>query len=150
MADFDEEVSRLNSFLAADLHAEVRGLIERRVDAMERHMAFLADQGDPRLELVGKLGWSRSRLRVVCGLNSFYQVVLAPLASSARASFPRNLGGRTPINYGTRIRFDVRRSRAIRRMMAAFNELVTESGIPLEALEANQFDDMVLSLLPYE
>jgi len=54
---------------------------------MLRELRFLKARQDRFLAVIQSAGWTDERLEVLCGLNFFYQLVLGPLASSARERF---------------------------------------------------------------
>ena len=85
--------------LVKNLDRELRTQIVRRGESMLREKRFLQEREDRSLSFVKNLGWTDERLEALCGLNSFYQLVLGPLASSARERFGI-LGREIPILYG--------------------------------------------------
>lgn len=136
--------------LVETMHASLLTVLTRRVDVMVRHLQYLRNEEIDRYVLARDAGWSPDRLDAVVGLNSFYQLVLAPLASAARDHFPSGLVQDVPIAYGSRLRFDPQSTRATRWMMREFREAMGTLRIPFAALEANQVDEMLLVLMPDE
>lgn len=116
-----------------------------RVEALMRGLKYLQENDDKRLSEIKQFGWSLERLEIICILNAFYQIVLGPLASSARER-KGVLGEETPIIYGELIRFDAERNRGIRAVHKAFSEIIL--GLPgqLNLITANHADDLVYIL----
>ncbi|HEY0783268.1 MAG TPA: hypothetical protein VGE98_12490, partial [Thermoanaerobaculia bacterium] len=71
----------LLSILMVGLSPDLRVSALRRVDVMKRELVYLFEQGDLKIFEILKSNWSMDELFAVCALNSFYQIVLAPLAS---------------------------------------------------------------------
>jgi len=131
--------------LTQRLAPPLQAMIKERVEAMMRQIVYLDDKRDPHLEMVKRHGWSKEHLEVICSLNSFYQFVIGPLASSARYT-RTGLGGATPILYGDRIVFDAARARKLQVVEAAFMALVGDSRLDERLLYANHADDLVYNL----
>ncbi len=121
---------------------DVREIVVRRLDAMVRHLTYIADQDTEDLASVMPASWSLSQIRVICALNSFYQVVLGPLSSSARDRFPSELIVTVPVTHGS-TRFDQQRTRQVRSMMRDFHRIAREAEIPYAAMDARQADDLL-------
>lgn len=112
---------------------------------MLRELRFMEDKGDSRLMLARAAGWTSKRLTVLCGLNSFYQLVLGPLASSARDRYGV-LGREVPILYGESLRFDERRSSELRGAHAAFMSALHDVPDAPRLLTAPHANDLVYRL----
>jgi hypothetical protein len=65
------------------LHPSVRDDVSRRYQAMVREYLFMCTRKNSDLR---SLRWSDNRFFVLFALNSFYQIVIGPLQSSARTS----------------------------------------------------------------
>jgi hypothetical protein len=139
-------VGTVYNTLIRRLDGPVRATIDRRADAMMRQIAYLSEINDRRLVFVSRRGWTLDRLAVLCSLNSFYQTVIGPLASSARRETRIGLGERIPINYGEEIRFDGERAAEMRALHSAFLRLVGATGLPNTFLHANHADDLIFIL----
>ena len=122
---------------------QVRGLIERRVKFMVSQLAYLKEKENKDLERAEKAGWSIKKLEVVCLLNSFFQIVVSPLAASASSSSQLDLGGKVPIHYGELIKFDSERRAATNQMEIAFYASCSASGIDAYMLSAHHANDLV-------
>ena len=135
----------VTTVLVASLDYELRQVILSRRESMLRQLRFLDERGDTRLKFVRSHGWNRKDLEVLCGLNAFYQLVLGPLASSARDRHGV-LGADTPILYGKTLRFDWQRSTEIRSAHAAFMSAL--DGVPKahRIVTAPHFDDLLYRL----
>ncbi len=131
--------------LSSQMDPHVREVIERRTGFMVRRLKYLQQQNDRRLADVERAGWTVRRLEVVCWLNSFFQIVVSPLAASAVPGFPLDLGGATPITHGS-ITFDSERRATIGFMDHAFFAACVASGINRPMLTAHRADDLIYLL----
>jgi hypothetical protein len=132
--------------LIRGLDGDVQRQIRSRVDSMHRHLAFLFSSEAQLATLVRRSTWTFERLEILCELNSFYQIVLGPLASSARASQGQVLSNDVPIQFGDTILFDAARADRVNRAMADFMRRVRNLGIPQDVLTAAKADDLVRAL----
>lgn len=135
----------VTTILAKRLDRDLKVQVLRRQEGMLREMRYLADRHDPILSSVHQLGWSAERLEVLCGLNSFYQMVLGPLASavSERTGI---LGPDSVILYGDLLRFDADRNRRIRSAHIAFMRALDGVPDPQDLMTAPRFDDLIFRL----
>lgn len=131
--------------LVKNLDRELRTQIVRRSESMLREKRFLQEREDRSLSFVKNLGWTDERLEVLCGLNSFYQLVLGPLASSARERFGI-LGREIPILYGETLRFDAERGSRLRRAHTAFFETIADVPDAQGVVTAPHFSDLLFRL----
>ena len=131
--------------LTTGLDSDLRKKIQVRVDALMREIKYLKENDDTRLSELEIKGWNSERLEIICVLNAFYQLILGPLASSAREK-TGVLGEEIPILYGELLRFDTDRNRKIRSAHQAFTEII--SGLPgqLNLLTASHASDVVFAL----
>lgn len=131
--------------LTAELDRDLKNQIQMRVEALMRGIKYLQETDDKRLLEIKQFGWSLERLEIICILNAFYQIVLGPLASSARERTGA-LGEEIPILYGELIRFDADRNRGIRAVHKAFSDIIL--GLPgqLNLITASHADDIVFLL----
>jgi len=139
-------MSTVYESLIKRLDSGVRVSIQRRTDAMMRQVEFLREQQHPQLVYIQQRGWTNARINVLCSLNSFYQIVIGPLASSARRTTKIGLGDRIPIDYGEEIRFDEKRSSELRAVHAAFLGIVRQTNLPDRFLYANHADDLIFEI----
>lgn len=137
-------MSEVLSTLTGELEPEMRIRISERVNTMRRQLQYMLDAEDASITYVQSRGWELQRLIVVCELNSFYQAVLGPLASSARERCG-SLGEDLAVLYGS-LRFDKNRARRVRAAHIGFMAIVAELEIPQELLTANHSADMVYQL----
>lgn len=129
--------------LTKGMDSQVRAMLERRVDAMIRQFDYLSEKGHKNVATAKKVGWGRPRLAVVCWLNSFYQIVISPLAASAEANSQADLGGAVPILYGDKIKFTWSRRRKIKTMTVSFLGICTSLNVSQYMLSAHHMDDLL-------
>lgn len=139
-------MSTVYQSLIRQLDTPVRATIQRRAEAMMRQIVYLQETEQERLVFLLRAGWTLDRLAVLCSINSFYQIVIGPLASSGRSDSRTGLGERIPIQYGEEIKFDGKRAADMRRLHTAFTTLVHSMNIPLRLLYANHADDLIFEL----
>jgi hypothetical protein len=139
-------VNEVLTTLVEPLDGEVRVLVRRRFDDMRRQLGYLREKDHPALRMVRKRGWAVDRLEVVLALNSFYQVVLAPLASSGRNYRDRELGSSIPVVYGDSMRFDRSWGERITSVYDAFKEVTFQFDIRESYLTAQHTDDVVFRI----
>ena len=135
----------VTSILVRNLDRDLRTHVLARREAMLREMRFMAEREDTSLVLLRSAGWSDERFEVLCGLNSFYQLVLGPLASSARERFGI-LGRETTILYGETLRFDAERSLRLRGAHRAFMDALVEIPDAMGVVTAPHFSDLAFRL----
>jgi len=138
-------VDPVTSVLVRNLDRELRAHVLARRDAMLREMRLMTEREDASLSRLRVAGWNDERLEVLCGLNSFYQLVLGPLASSARERFGI-LGRETTILYGETLRFDADRSLRLRSAHRAFMEALAEIPDAIGIVTAPHFSDLAFRL----
>jgi hypothetical protein len=129
-----------------DLQTQVR----YRVSAMQRHLNYLFETDGPVAVGLPRQVWTYERLEIFCELNAFYQVILGPLASSARASANQPLGNDIPIRYGGAITFDAERAGRVKGTVADFMRRMRKLGVPQAALTAARADDLLRAIRAIE
>lgn len=136
----------LLNVLARGLDSDVRRALSRRIEVLERRLNHLIETDDETLDWTRGLGWSDTKLRVICVLNSFYQIVLYPLAFSAKNNAPLGLGTSTPILHGS-MRLDSSRSRDIRQAYSAFLGMLQALDLSERIVAAPRLDDIMNRLI---
>jgi hypothetical protein len=126
------------------LDRELRAKILSRRENMLRELRFLREQRDEMLATVVAAGWSENRLSALCGLNAFYQLVIGPLASSAKDRFGI-LGMEMPILHGE-TRFDHERTARLRAAHMAFMAALTDVPKAHRIMTAPHLSDLVYRL----
>ena len=129
--------------LTRGMDPSVRGLVERRATFMIRQLNYLKTKNNRHLLNANRAGWTTPRLEIVCWLNSFFQVVITPLAASAKPSSQIGLGSTVPILYVDQLKFDLERGQGMQLMTYAFYALCSNAGILNFMLTAHRADDLV-------
>lgn len=129
--------------LVGKMEREVKEQCERRYEALVRQYNYLVEKQNEHLMLTYKKGWFSQRYKVLFALNSFFQIVLGPLASSSRGVSEIGIGSRIPISYGAAIKFDDSRNRLINKAYLDFGALIHDSGIDEWWLNLIQANDIV-------
>jgi len=139
-------VPNVFEILRSGLSPDLRQKFEDRVGAMGRELRYMDETDNAQLKAAIDLGWSFERLGILCALNSFFQLVIAPLASSAGTQ-GRTLGDTVPIIHGEKLRFDRARATSVRAMVAYFMLSINAAGIGERLLTASHAGDLVFYLV---
>ena len=123
---------------------ELRDAIQRRIQAMTRDLAYMRSKGDPAMLKIERKGWSAERLEMLCSLNSYYQLVLSPMASAAVPSLPRGL--RMPISYGTRLVLDQYLRQRLDAAHSKFLDMMLRLRVDQRWLIQNSAGDLVFQI----
>lgn len=120
--------------------------IFNRTDAFKRQLAYIKEQNNQMLSVLYRYGWSDQKLHVVFAFNSFYQLVLGPLASSALPISNTGVGSSIPIRYGSSIKFDKSRNRKISNANSDFFTLLSQLDISPWLVNHSSANDIVYSI----
>lgn len=134
--------------MLALMEARVRRDIERRIELMERELAFLAEREDQNLAFIKKRGWSDERLQVLFLFNSIYQKVLGPLQAAAKEG-PEGLGSSVPVKHGTSI-FSRQTTGTVRIALKDFLAMIDDLQLHRSWLHENTCGDAVYQIAAYE
>lgn len=137
---------KIQKQLSEYLEYDLRQLIDKRVSAFKRQLEYTKTKDSPYLLKLYSNNWNDEMFKVVFVLNSFYQLVLGPLDSSARSSTISGLGSDIPINYGTSIKFNASRSRKINKAVESFNNIIAKLEINSFVMGLNSANDIVFHL----
>ncbi|MDP9084565.1 MAG: hypothetical protein M3N50_12505 [Pseudomonadota bacterium] len=130
------------------MDGRVRQGVFRRVDAMERELAFLMERRDENVALIRRRGWTDDRLQLLFLLNSMYQQLIGPLQAAARGG-PEGLGSTVAVCHGKTV-FD--RAGAARTQLLVRDFLAMIDTLKLQRiwLQSNTCGDVVFSIAEYE
>ncbi len=120
----------------------------RRVEAMERELAFLANRQDPNLLFIKGRGWTDEQLQLLFFMNSVYQHVLGPIQAAARGG-PQGLGGEIPVRHG-KIVFGRAIASRVKFAMRDYLSLLDELKFQKNWLHANTCGDAVFAVASLE
>jgi hypothetical protein len=126
----------------------VRQGVLRRVDAMERELAFLKERKDENVALIKRRGWTDDRLQLLFLLNSVYQQVLGPLQAAARGG-PEGLGSVVPIRHG-KTSFNQAGAARTQLFVRDFLAMIDTLKLQRTWLQSNTCGDVVFSIAEYE
>jgi hypothetical protein len=105
----------------------------------------MKEKRSEHLMFVEKQGWGLEHFKIIFSMNSFYQLVLGPLASSARGR-AGTVWQDISISYGKDLQFDNQRSKQIRVAHQAFSNIARRIPGGLDTLTGNQASDIVFKL----
>ncbi|EGR1117379.1 hypothetical protein CES77_18350 [Vibrio cholerae] len=125
---------------------DVKKSIYSRTEAFYRQLIYMEEQNNDMLSLLYKRGWSGQKLHVIFALNSFYQLVLGPLASSALNISATGVGATIPIKYGNTIKFDKSRNRKISNANSDFFVMLSKLGISPLLVNYSSTNDIIFSI----
>jgi len=132
----------VRKILADSLPADIREKFLIRCEHLASQLNYFDEKGDERLRRVRRAGWTTKKLRVLLVLNAFYQIVLAPLASSARPTHD-SFVSRVDVVYGSSFVFDAEWRTAINRAYNVFTEMVFRLGITERFLTQQRTEDIL-------
>jgi|JI10StandDraft_1071094.scaffolds.fasta_scaffold26820_3 hypothetical protein len=135
----------VRKILADSLPADIREKFFIRCEHLVSQLNYFDEKGDERLRHVRRAGWTIKKLRVVLVLNAFYQIVLAPLASSARPT-DDSFVSRVDVVYGSSFVFDAEWRTAINRTYNVFTEMVGRLGITERFLTQQRTEDILYQI----
>lgn len=125
---------------------EIREQCDRRYQALNRQYNYLIEKQSEHLLFTYSKGWFSEKYRILFALNSFYQIVMGPLASSSRGVAEIGVGSIIPISYGSSIKFNSSRNSAVNAAYEDFKYLAYELDIDEWWLNLNQADDIVYQI----
>lgn len=132
----------IRDILAERLPRDIRDTFLARCGYLDSQLSYFREKEDQRLLVAGRGGWTMRRLRVVLALNAFYQIVLAPLASSARPT-ENSFVSRIDVVYGASFVSDAQWRADINRAYDAFTTLVAQFGIRDRFLTPQRVEDIL-------
>lgn len=141
-------VRRVADPLLGPMEARVRRDVERRIELMERELAFLVDREDQNVAFIRRRGWCDERLQVLFLLNSVYQKVLGPLQAAAKEG-PEGLGSTVPVKHGSSV-FSRQTTGTVQLAMKDFLAMVEGLQLHRSWLHANTCGDAIYEIASYE
>jgi hypothetical protein len=141
-------VHRIADPVLRSLDPRVRRGVLRRIDAMERELAFLAEREDDNVKFIRSRGWSDERLQVLFVLNSVYQQVLGPIQAAAKEG-PEGLGSTIPVRHGT-ASFSRKTAGSVQIAMKDFLVMVDALKLQRRWLHSNTCGDVVFAVASFE
>lgn len=137
--------SMLN-ILTRKLDWDVKQQCQRRHEALIRQYKYLLETENEYLLLTLKKGWFTEKYRVLFAMNTFFQVVIGPLASSSRGVSDVGIGSTTPIYYGESVIFDTARNKTINKMYMNYITMADEFGFKEWWLAQNRAADITYQI----
>lgn len=141
-------VHRIADPVLRSLDPRVRRGVLRRIDAMERELAFLVEREDDTVRFIQRRGWSDERLQVLFVLNSIYQQVLGPIQAAAKEG-PEGLGSTIPVRHGTAA-FSRKTAGSVQIAMKDFLAMVDMLKLQRTWLHSNTCGDVVFAVASFE
>lgn len=140
--------SMLN-LLTRKLDWDVKQQCQRRHAALVRQYQYLHETENEHLLYTLRRGWFAERYKVLFSLNTFFQIVIGPLASSSRGVSELGVGSTIPIHYGESVIFDTSRNTTINKMYMDYISMVGELKFNEWWLVQNQASDVVYQIAQY-
>lgn len=141
-------VHRIADPILRSLDPRVRRSVLRRIDAMERELAFLVEREDDTVRFIQRRGWSDERLQVLFVLNSVYQQVLGPIQAAAKEG-PEGLGSTIPVRHGT-ASFSRKTAGSVQLAMKDFLAMADMLKLQRTWLHSNTCGDVVFAVASFE
>lgn len=132
--------------LVGKMERDIKDQCERRYEALVRQYNYLIEIEDKDLMFTYTQGWFSERYKILFALNTFFQIVIGPLASSSRGVSSIGVGSSTPINYGASITFNDSRNRKINNVYSDFINFINEYGMNEWLLNLNQANDITYQI----
>lgn len=132
--------------LTKQMDWEVKEQVYHRYEALVRQYEYLVERQNEHLLFTFKNGWFADKYKGLFALNSFYQIVIGPLASSTRGVSKIGIGSSIPIIYGKSVRFNARRNSVINKTYLDYISLVNGVGFKEWWLNSNQASDAVYQI----
>ena len=143
-----DTADRILDTLLSRAHYAVRRLVMQRFEAMQRELGFRWEQSDRDAVYLRAIGYTAEHLRVLCALNSFYQVVVGPLAAASRKWRASDFDSLT-IRHGQLAVGPVEAGH-LREMVSRFERIFGEIDMPWRFGAANTTGDLIFVLASYE
>ncbi len=136
--------------LCRNLDWKVQQKCNRRYDFLCRQYSYLLSTENNNLLFSLKNGWFEEKYKVLFALNSFYQIVIAPLSSATNSSHNSiGIGSSITVSYGKSIKIN-RTTQA--PILSAFNDylnIVNQLGFDEWLLISNETNDIVYNIAKY-
>lgn len=143
-----DTADRILDALLAGVHYAVRRLVMQRFEAMERELGFRWERSDGDAVFLRRLGYTAEHLRVLCALNSFYQIVIGPLSAASRKWRVADFETLT-IRHGDLAVGPVEAVQ-LREMVSRFERIFAEIDMPARFGAANTTGDLIFVLASFE
>ncbi len=137
--------SRLK-ILTEKMDWDVREQCERRNKALDHQYRYLLETQNEYLMRTLQNGWFSEKYYTLFSFNSFFQIVIGPLASSTRGTSNLGLGSSIPISYGNSIKFNSDRNALINKMYSDFILLIEGMGFKDWWLIQNKASDIIYQI----
>jgi hypothetical protein len=132
--------------LTKGMEWEIREQCNWRFNALISQYKYLLEKKDRNLFFTFEKGWFDEKYNALFSLNSFFRIVIGPLASSVRISNSIGLGNQIPIQYGNSIKFDQYQNNIIRDTCEDYNVLIKELDFQEWWLTLNQASDIIYQI----
>lgn len=138
-------MNRTLTILSEGQDPAIRRLMSRRVSALMANVRYMKGKRTEQLMFIEEQGWNLEHFEIIFAMNSFYLLVLGPLASSARGRSD-TVWQDLPILYGEGLLFDNHRAKQIRSAHQSFSNIARRIPGGLDTLTGNQASDIVFKL----
>jgi len=143
----EDAADRILRMLVDGLDRDVRQSVIRRFDAMKRELVFRWSQNDGDAAFLRRIGYTSEQLHTLFALNSFYQIVLGPLAAASRRWRTVEFNQLT-ILHG-RMSFGPTDAVQLREMVSRFERILGEIDLP-RFINTNTAGDLIYQLARFE
>lgn len=143
-----DTADRILEALLVGVHYAVRRLVMQRFEAMARELGFRWEQSDGDAVFLRRLGYSSEHLRVLCALNSFYQIVIGPLSAASRRWRTTDFELLT-IRHG-KLAVGPLEAAQLREMVTRYERIFNEIDMPLRFGAANTTGDLIFVVASFE
>lgn len=138
-------MNKVLEILSKGQEPNIKRLMFRRHSALMSNLRYLRETRSDQFLYVKNEGWDIEHFEILFALNTFYLLVLGPLASSARGR-ENTIWKDTAIQYGNEFLFDNKRAKEIRNAHQSFTQITRRIPGGLNTITGNQASDIIFKL----
>jgi len=137
---------KLLYILTEGLESKTKQLIQRRYEALMSGVLFEQKRNSANFRTALDGGWSIGKIEILCCLNSFYQIVLGPVASISAGGSENCILNEHSIKFGNVLTITNVDAASAHDCHQDFKRLVGELRINYWCLLANHAQDLLYHL----
>lgn len=131
--------------LFATVQSGLRENAKRRYESLERDISYEVQKKNANVSYLAARGWKKERIRLAAALNSYYQVVVAPVQLVVTGAGAAGLISTNPIAHGS-TRFGPVRCHEYRLVVSDFYSVASRLHVSQFMLSANAAYDLIQAI----